>query len=105
MGAFEVSATFPLALADVLRGHGFGVAWRKPPFIEERGIKTPEEVRSIRAAVAHTEAAMTAAIDRIRAAEIRDGGLYENGQPLTSENVRRLEGLPSSLRSSLATSM
>jgi Xaa-Pro aminopeptidase len=89
IGTFEVSGKFPVALADSLRESGFEVVWRPAPFIEERARKRPEEVELIRAAVIHTEAAMSAAIDQIRNAEIRDGVLYEEGEPLTSERVRR----------------
>ena len=86
--SFKVPGSFPLALADIVRGHGHGVRWLPPPFVSERLSKTPEEVAKIRRAIEHTEAAMTAAIDRIRAADIRDGMLLENGEPLTSEQVR-----------------
>jgi len=85
---FHVPADFPVALADALRAHGFGLRWSAAPFVPERACKAPEEVEHIRCAVRHTEAAMQAAIDRIAAAEIRDGMLYENGEPLTSEAVR-----------------
>jgi Xaa-Pro aminopeptidase len=88
LSRFEVPSSFPVALADVLRGLGLGVNWCRPPFVPERVFKTAEEVEKIRGAIAHTEAAMTAAIDRIRAAKIRDGMLVENGEPLTSEMVR-----------------
>jgi Xaa-Pro aminopeptidase len=88
LGVLEVPGSFPLALADVVRGHGLGVRWLPSPFVTERLSKTPEEVAKIRRAIEHTEAAMTAAIDRIRAAEIRDGLLYEDGERLTSEQVR-----------------
>ncbi|MHC4547290.1 MAG: M24 family metallopeptidase [Planctomycetota bacterium] len=88
LAGFEVPATFPVGLADVVRGHGLGVRWVGPPFVPERVQKTPEEVESIRRAIAHTEAAMSAAIDRIRAAEIRDGLLHDQGEPLTAEAVR-----------------
>ncbi|MHC4940263.1 MAG: M24 family metallopeptidase [Planctomycetota bacterium] len=87
--SFEVSATFPISLADVLRGLGFGVRWKPAPFVPERARKRPDEINAIRGAIAHTEAAMQAAIDRIAGAEIKGGALYENGQPLTSEMVKQ----------------
>jgi len=87
--SFEVAANFPVALADVLRGHGFGVQWRPAPFVPERAVKRPDEIDAIRGAIAHTEAAMQAAIDRIAAAEIRDRALFEEGRPLTSEMVKQ----------------
>jgi Xaa-Pro aminopeptidase len=86
--AFDVPTSFPVGLADVLRGFGLGVRAVPPPFVPERAIKSAEEVERIRAAIAHTEAAMTAAIDRIRAATIRGDGLYEGSEPLTSEQVQ-----------------
>jgi len=85
----DVSARCPIALADALRADGFGVAWKPDPFVPERALKTADEVEKIRGAVRHTEAAMTAAIERIGAAEIRDGGLYEGETTLTSEEVKR----------------
>jgi Xaa-Pro aminopeptidase len=87
--AFEVPGSFPVAVADVLRGHGLGVRWLPPPFVPERARKTGEEVEHIRRAIAHTEAAMGAAIDRIRKATIRGDRLYEGNEPLTSEEVRK----------------
>lgn len=88
ISAFEVPGSFPVAVADVLRGHGLGVRWLPPPFVPERAIKSAEEVEHIRHAIGHTEAAMTAAIDRIRKATIRGNRLYEGSEPLTSEQVR-----------------
>jgi Xaa-Pro aminopeptidase len=87
--AFEVPGSFPVAVADALRGHGLGVRWLPPPFVPERATKTPGEVEHIRRAIVHTEAALTAAIDRIRKATIRGDGLFEGANPLTSEEVRK----------------
>lgn len=87
--AFEVPGSFGVAIADVLRGHGLGVRWLPPPFVPERTLKTGEEVEHIRRAIGHTEAAMAAAIDRIRKATIRGDRLYEGSEPLTSEQVRK----------------
>jgi Xaa-Pro aminopeptidase len=87
--SFEVPGSFPLSLADVLRGLGLGVQWKPSPFVPERAVKRPDEIDAIRGAIVHTEAAMQAAIDRIAAAEIRDRALFENGKPLTSEMVKQ----------------
>lgn len=87
--AFEVPGSFPVAVADSLRGHGLGVHWLPPPFVPKRATKTAEEVKHIRRAIAHTEAAMSAAIERIRRATIRGSRLYEGSTPLTSEEVRK----------------
>ncbi len=87
--AFEVADRFPLALADALRGLGYGVRALASPYVPQRAIKRPDEVAAIRAAVRHTEVAMQAAIDRIAAAEIRDGMLFDGDAPLTSESVKQ----------------
>ncbi|MEM8884587.1 MAG: Xaa-Pro peptidase family protein [Planctomycetota bacterium] len=89
IGHFEVSSRFPVSLADVLRGMGLGVRWRPTPFVPARACKRPDEIDAIRGAIVHTEAAMRAAIDRIAAAEIRDGQLYDGAEALTSEAVKR----------------
>jgi len=86
--AFEVPASFPVALADALRGHGLGVRWCPAPFVPERQYKEPQEVEKIRAAIRLTEDAMRLAIDLIRRSDVRDGALYREGEPLTSERVR-----------------
>ena len=87
--SLEVPDTFPTALADSLRGLGFGVRWIDAPFEPARAFKTADEVEKIRGAIRHTEAAMQYAIDRIADASIGDDGLlHENGAPLTSEQVR-----------------
>lgn len=84
----EVPPTFPVALADQLRARGVAVQWRPAPFLPERTRKSAKEVASIRRAIAHAEAAMRAAIDRIAAGRIRGRRIYEGSQPLTSEKVR-----------------
>ncbi len=88
LSGFEVPASFPVSLADALRGNGLGVTWVSGPFVPERVVKTPDEIASIRRAIEHTEAAITAAIEQLRAADVRDGVLHENGAPLTAEAVR-----------------
>ncbi|MFQ5844139.1 MAG: M24 family metallopeptidase [Planctomycetota bacterium] len=87
--AFDVPLSFPVGLADALRGAGLGVGWKEGPFGPQRTRKTPDEVQSSRAAVRHTEAAMRAAIDRIAKAKVRGDGLHEGSEPLTSEAVKR----------------
>lgn len=89
IGSFEVAAHSSVALADCLRGMGFGVRWRPVPFVPERACKRPDEIEAIRGAIVHTEAAMQAAIDRIAASEVRDGMLYDGANALTSESVKQ----------------
>ena len=57
-------------------------------FGDERRRKGAEEVAAIHAAQRAAEAACAEAIARIGVAEIRDGLLWEDGRPLTSEHLR-----------------
>ena len=85
----EVPATFPLALADRLRGKGYALSVRNDPFFPERMVKKPEEVEAIRETVRLTEQAIRSAIDVIAQAEIRGEELWLRGRPLTSELIRK----------------
>ena len=85
-----VPAAFPVAHADALRARGWAVAARPDPFFETRARKTPEEVRHIAESQRRTEAALGEAIEAIRQADVRDGVLYREGEPLTSEAVKAL---------------
>ena len=86
---FEVPGSFPVGLADTLRGLGVGLRWLQGSFAPARLLKTPEEVEHIRTAIQHTQAAMQAAIDQIARATIRGDTLYEGAEPLTAEAVKR----------------
>ena len=85
----NVPRAFAIATADDLRERGYTVAFPEGAYWPDREIKTPEEIEHIREAQQHTEAAMDAAITLIRNAEIRGDTLYHNGEPLTSEAVKR----------------
>ncbi|MHC4957053.1 MAG: M24 family metallopeptidase [Planctomycetota bacterium] len=86
---FDVGESFPLALGDILRSYGFDVRWAPGPFVAARACKTEDEIGHIKAAVGHTERAMTAAIDQIRRAEIRGDELFWDSKQLTSEMVKQ----------------
>jgi Xaa-Pro aminopeptidase len=84
-----VPPRFPLEVADGLRERGVEVA----PDHEEtvtriRATKTDTEVDHVRTAQRANEAAMATAEELIAGAEVRDGTLYHEGDPLTSEAVR-----------------
>ncbi len=85
----EVPATFPVALADRLRGMGYTLQIRHDPFFPERMAKTPEEVAAIRETIRLTEEAIQSAIDVIAQSEIRGEELWLRGRPLTSELIRK----------------
>ncbi|HNX67870.1 MAG TPA: Xaa-Pro peptidase family protein [Candidatus Omnitrophota bacterium] len=85
-----VPASFPLRYADPLRRAGFKMACKNDPFFEERQIKTPEEIASIRQALRATERSVGKAIATLKRSAIRNGKLYFKGKPLTSESLRRI---------------
>jgi Xaa-Pro aminopeptidase len=84
---------FPLGPADALRERDVSVvAERENVVTEIRSRKTPEEVDHVREAQAANEAAMAAAEELLREAEVvEEGGerrLYHEGDVLTSERVK-----------------
>jgi Xaa-Pro aminopeptidase len=83
-----VPPEFPVALADRLRARGVELTPEEGPFTERRRRKTPAEMAGIRRAADAALAAMGEAAGLLRAAEIRDGGLWLDGERLTSETVR-----------------
>ncbi|WP_224336803.1 M24 family metallopeptidase [Haloprofundus halobius] len=82
---------FPLGTADGLREQGGDVTAESRDVLGDiRAVKTDEEVDNVRAAQKANEAAMRAAENLIRAADIAaDGTLVYEGEPLTSERVQQ----------------
>lgn len=85
-----VPGNFPFAHAVKLQALGYQLETKKEPFYERRAIKTTEEIRCIEEAQRATEAAVSVAHDALRAAGIRDGMLWLDGAPLTSERIKKL---------------
>lgn len=83
-----VPPTFPLELADRLREKGITVTADRQLFAERRRVKNENELAGIRKAQRGTEAAMAAARDMLRAAEVANGTLVLDGEPLTSERIK-----------------
>jgi Xaa-Pro aminopeptidase len=88
-----VPANFPFGHAVRLQALGYQLETKKEPFFERRSIKTDEEVRCIEEAQRATEAAVAAAHEALRKAEIREATLWLDGAPLTSERVKKLINL------------
>jgi Xaa-Pro aminopeptidase len=87
----EVPATFPVQLADQLRSMNLRIEPRPDPFWPEREFKTPQEVRYISQSLRAAEIGMEAGIDAVRRSQIRkDGYLYLDGTPLTSEILKNI---------------
>ena len=85
-----VPSNFPYGHAAKLQELGYQLESRPEPFFECRAIKTEEEVRSIEASQRATEEAVATAHETLRAASPRNGVLWLNGEPLTSERIKKL---------------
>src|SRR5579884_3082703 len=84
-----VPVTFPLGLADKLRGAGVTLRPDGDFFVERRRVKSEAELAGIRRAQAAAEAGMTAARELLRRATQNGSGLEVDGEPLTSERIKR----------------
>jgi Xaa-Pro aminopeptidase len=85
-----VPGNFPYIHAVRLQGLGYQLETKREPFYERRVVKTAEEVTHIEAAQRATEEAVTAAHTAVRAATPRRGVLWLDGEPLTSERIKKL---------------
>ena len=85
-----VPGNFPFGHALKLQALGYQLETKKEPFYEHRAIKTAEEIRCIEDAQRATEAAVAAAHEALRTADIRDNLLWLDGTPLTSERIKKL---------------
>jgi Xaa-Pro aminopeptidase len=83
-----VPPDFPLELADRLRAKGVRVTSDRELFTQRRRVKTETELEGIRKAQRGTEAAMAAAREMLRAADVTNGTLNLDGQVLTSELIK-----------------
>ena len=90
LAKLQVPADFPLGTADFLRGEGIELAIATEPLFPQRNIKDATEIENVRRAMRATEAGMETAIEGLRAADVRDGVLFLNGDVLTSERLRRM---------------
>lgn len=87
LGEVSVPASLPAALYRALAEAGVEVVIQPRLLVEARRRKSPEERRWIHAAQRAAEAACVEVIRRIAEAEIRDGLLWEERRPLTSEHL------------------
>jgi len=85
-----VPGRFPLGTADGLRGSGVRVEVDESDAVAEiRAVKTDEEIEHVRRTQQANERAMAAAETLVDSASVVDGVLHHEGDPLTSEAVRR----------------
>jgi Xaa-Pro aminopeptidase len=85
-----VPYNFPVQLADCLRKAGFEVIPIKSPFRDMRDVKNETEIKAIETAQRAGEKALSEAIGAIKNAQIRNGALWQDNAPLTTENVRAI---------------
>src|SRR5919201_1380857 len=81
---------FPVAHADFLREHGVDVVVERELFDNRRRSKNATEIAGIRKAQRACEAALDAARELLRNAQPNGAGLEVDGQPLTSERIKRV---------------
>ena len=84
-----VPPTFPLEKADFLRLNGVELAVDRGLFEDRRRAKTERELQGIRNAQRACEAALDEARALLRAARPNGAGLESDGEPLTSERLKR----------------
>lgn len=100
----RVPANFPFGVAEIIRETWPDISLSSDCPFPERAVKSPAEIRKIQQILRLTREGLHAGISLIRNAEIKkDGRLWHQGRPLTSEKVRAaihttigsLGGLPS----------
>ena len=85
-----VPAAFPLSQADHLRANGVELAVDRDLFNDRRRSKNETELRGIRNAQRACEAALDASRELLRRACANGAGLEVDGEPLTSERLKRV---------------
>ena len=83
----RVTAQLAAAHLEDLRGAGIDAQVDRTLFVAERRRKTEQEAAAIQEAQSAAESAVVAVVRELAKAEIRDGLLWSNGGPLTSEKL------------------
>ncbi|HYW28761.1 MAG TPA: M24 family metallopeptidase [Gaiellales bacterium] len=84
----SVPPTFPVALADYLRGKDITVSPDRKLFEMRRRLKDVDQLNAIRQAQTATEASFRAARELLGSASPGEGGLVADGELVTCERVR-----------------
>jgi Xaa-Pro aminopeptidase len=85
-----VPPSFPLGHGDHLRANGIDVTVERDLFSDRRRAKNATEIAGIRRAQRACEAALDASRELLRRAQPNGGGLEVDGEPLTSERIKRV---------------
>ncbi|HXA41891.1 MAG TPA: Xaa-Pro peptidase family protein [Candidatus Solibacter sp.] len=80
----RVEPEFPVALARAIEAEDIVVLSDRPLFEDERRAKTDAEAEAVRNSQQAAQAAIDGVREVLRSAEVRDGMLYADGEPLTS---------------------
>jgi Xaa-Pro aminopeptidase len=83
-----VPSSFPLELADRLRGAGVELNVDRDVFLQRRRVKNDAELAGIRRAQKGAEDAMASARELLRRAETRNGSVVLDGEALTCERIK-----------------
>jgi Xaa-Pro aminopeptidase len=89
IGSAHVPPAFPVETADFLRANGVELGVDRELFANRRRVKNDVELQGIRNAQRACEAALDEARVLLRSARTDGGGLEVDGQPLTSERLKR----------------
>jgi Xaa-Pro aminopeptidase len=87
LDAARVSPRLQAAYLDELRATGLEVEIDRDLFLMQRRHKSPEEAGFIQSAQRAAEAALVEVVRQLAGAEIKDGLLWLEGRPLTSERL------------------
>ena len=83
-----IPPAFPTELADYLRAAGVELTVERDVFERRRRTKTSVQVEGIRRAQRAADAANAAIAEMLRGAQITDGRVYVDDEPLTSERLK-----------------
>lgn len=83
----RVSASLPAVYLEDLIAQGIDARVDRELFVRERRHKSAEEAQAIAEAQKAAESAVVEVVRELAKAEIRDGILWSNGDPLTSEKL------------------
>lgn len=90
LNRIAVPYNFPVQLADCLRKAGLEILPVKSPMRDMREIKNEKELNAIEFAQRAGEKALLQGIMAIKNSKVRDGVLWSENTPLTTENVRAI---------------
>ena len=87
IGHVRVATGLPAVHIEELRAAGIEAEIDRTLFVAERRRKSAEQAAAIQEAQSAAEAAVTEVVRELAKAEIKDGVLWSNGGPLTSEKL------------------